>query len=214
MQRPKSSECDPRQTLIRRALIEAFAEADTNASGFVDREELTSVLTNSGLHALPPPHDIDAIFEALDLDGDGAINVVEFCAKFEPAIERSGCTVMGGKMDLDCIMKETFDKMLAERTAVNHSSMQAGEDCREWFCNKFLAFPRMQEGDSYTGQHCRRVLDKNGICDFAEKWLARLEFEMADISASKRLHSCETDRTTSLLSECSSRTSSREDSAK
>ncbi|KAJ1469786.1 hypothetical protein T484DRAFT_1981513 [Baffinella frigidus] len=252
IQRRKSSVCDLDSHATRRALMEAFAAADTNASGFVDREELTRVLTKIEVHMQNPAEDIDAIFEAFDVDGDGAINVAEFCAKFEPAIERNGCTMMGGKMDLDSIMKETFDKMLVDardqRTAVNRSFMQAGEDCQEWFCKKFLGSKwRMKTFDEfYTGKGCasrlahlrvslseatqgtnkwvntalvsdadfkNEVLDKNGICDFAEKWLSRLESEMADISATKRRNSSEADRTTSLLSESSTRTSSLEESA-
>ncbi|KAJ1468370.1 hypothetical protein T484DRAFT_1984386 [Baffinella frigidus] len=159
--------------------------------------------------------------------------------------------MMGGKMDLDCIMKETFDKMLVDardqRTAVNRSFMQAGEDCRDWFCKKFLGSKwKMKTFDEfYTSKGCasrlahlrvslseasqgtnkwvntalvadadfkREVLDKNGR-DFAEKWLSRLESEMADISATKRRNSCEIDRTSSLLSEASTRTSSLEESA-
>ncbi|KAJ1466915.1 hypothetical protein T484DRAFT_1860308 [Baffinella frigidus] len=253
IQRRRSSECDLDSHATRRALMEAFAAADTNASGFVDREELTRVLTKTEVHMQNPAEDIDAIFEAFDVDGDGAINVVDVCAKFEPAIERNGCTMMGGKMDLDSIMKETFDKMLVDardqRTAVNRSFMQAGEDCRDWFCKKFLGSKwRMKTFDEFTkgGKGCasrlahlranlseaskgenkwvntalvsdtdfkNEVLDKNGICDFAEKWLSRLECEIADIWASKRRHLSEINRTTSLLSEASTRTFSLEESA-
>ncbi|KAJ1469518.1 hypothetical protein T484DRAFT_2165165 [Baffinella frigidus] len=253
IQRRRSSECELTPQLTRRALMAVFAVADTNASGFVDREELTRVLTILEVRMHNPAEDIDALFEAFDVDGDGAISIVEFCTKFEPAIERSGCKMMGSKMDFDRIMKETFAKMLVDardqRTAVDRSFMQAGDDCQEWFCKKFLGSKwRTKIFEEFTkgGKGCasrleylranlaeasegankwvnnalisdadfkREVLDTNGICDFAEKWLSRLECEMADISATKRRNSSATNRTTSLLSEASTRTSSLEDSA-
>ncbi|KAJ1478758.1 hypothetical protein T484DRAFT_1960368 [Baffinella frigidus] len=139
--RRKSSLADLTPELTRKALLEAFAEADADHSGFVDRSELAGVLAKIGVQLQNPADDVEAIFEALDMDGDGTVDVAEFCAKFEPAIKRGGSSMMG-KMDLDNIMKETFDKMLGnardQRTAVNRSFMQAREDCQDWFAKKFL----------------------------------------------------------------------------
>ena len=251
MIRRKSSVSDLTPELTRRALMDAFAEADKDHSGFVDRDELTKVLQTIGVVMANPNEDIDALFEALDIDGDGTIDTLEFATKFEPAIRFKGLSLMG-KMDLDVIMKETFDKMLVEardqRTAVNRSFMQARDDCGEWFCKKFLGSKwRMKTFDEFytnggkgsasrlahlrtslasaiTGKNKwvatalesdadfkREVLDKEGISAFAEKWLARLEGEMAGITA-KRLASCascETDRTFSMVSD-GTRTTSQE----
>mmetsp|Transcript_42806 Transcript_42806/g.97358 ORF Transcript_42806/g.97358 Transcript_42806/m.97358 type:complete len:272 (+) Transcript_42806:166-981(+) len=246
--RRKSSVSDLSPELARRALMDAFAEADKDASGFIDRAELVGVIQKMGVHMQNPTDDIDALFEALDIDGDGSIDVVEFCTKFEPAIKRDHGVM--GKMDVDVVMKETFDKMLVDardqRTAVNRSFMQAREDCQEWFCKKFLGSKwRMKTFDAfYTNggkgsasrlAHLRKsldeaikgknewittslesdqdfkreVLDKDGIGTFADKWLARLEAEMGTITA-KRLASCETNRTMSMVSN-GTRTSSHED---
>jgi len=127
MTRTKSAVSDLTSDLARQALLDAFKEADTDASGFVDLEELKQVLQTLGVEMQNPAADMAALFEAMDIDGDGHIDVVEFISKFEPAIKRGGSTMMG-RMDLEFVMKETFDEMLVEareqRTAVNRSFMQ------------------------------------------------------------------------------------------
>ena len=195
-------------------------------------------------HTPPHPHALPTV------DGDGKLDVGEFVAKFQPAINRKTLTLVMGKMDLDAIMRETFDKMLADardqRTAVNRSFMQAREYCQEFFSKKFLGSKwRMKLFDEFytnggkgsasrlahlrasLGTACqgknkwvanalasdadfkREVLDKDGIREFADKWLARLEAEMVDISV-KRLHSSASDTFSSLVSTEGTRTSSHE----
>jgi hypothetical protein len=130
--RRKSSVSDLTPELTRKALMETFREVDEDGSGFVDKGELTRVLSTIGVHMDNPLEDVDAIFEAMDMDGDGTIDTQEFCSRFEPAIKRCGSQALG-KMDLDSIMKETFDKMLEDardqRAFVNRSFMQARDDC-------------------------------------------------------------------------------------
>ena len=112
--RRKSSMSDLTPDLTRRALLGAFTEADADHSGFVSRTELTLVLANIGVELKNPADDIDELFATMDVDGDGTLDVVEFVAKFEPAIKRKSLSLVMGKMDLDAIMRETFDKMLAD----------------------------------------------------------------------------------------------------
>jgi len=240
MRRKSSAVSDLSSDAMRIALIGVFTEADKDSSGSLDRPQLTGLLSSLGVQLLNPIEDIDAIFEAVDTDGDGNISTVEFCTKFEPAIKRLGSSMMG-KMDLDIIMKETFDKMLVDardqRTAVNRSFMQAREDCQEWFCKKFLgskwrmklfeafytnggngsesrlAHLRKSLDEAIKGKNTwvlsslesdmdfkREVLDTEGVCSFSDKWLIRLEAELATISA-KRLQSSETDRAPSVASD-------------
>jgi len=141
MIRRKSSLSDLTEALTRTALRHAFEDADKDSSGFVCRQELMGVLETIGVEMQNPTDDMEALFEAMDIDGDGTIDVSEFISKFEPAIKRGGSTIMA-KMDLATVMKETFDAMLGEerdqRTAVNRSFMQAREDCRAFFEKMFL----------------------------------------------------------------------------
>jgi hypothetical protein len=113
--------------LARQALLDAFRDADKDGSGFVELGELTQVLSTIGVEMQNPADDMAALFEAMDINEDGQIDVAEFISKFEPAIKRGGSTMMG-RMDLEFVMKETFDEMLVEareqRTAVCRSFMQ------------------------------------------------------------------------------------------
>jgi len=137
--RRKSAMCDLSPALTRQALLEAFAEEDTDGSGFVDREELAKVVQSIGVEMQNPTDDMEALFETMDIDANGRIDVTEFITNFEPAMKRGGSTPMG-QMDLAAIMKQTFDAMLLDardqRTAVNRSFMQAREECGEWYCKK------------------------------------------------------------------------------
>ena len=131
--------CDLSPALTRQALLEAFAEEDADASGFIDREELAKVVQTIGVEMQNPTDDMEALFETMDIDANGRIDVAEFMSKFEPAIKRGGSTTMG-QMDLATIMKQTFDAILVDardqRTAVNRSFMQSREECGKWYCTK------------------------------------------------------------------------------
>jgi len=67
-----------------------------------------------------PNDDVDALFEAIDLDCSGSIDVHEFCNKFEPnfaaAIQRSGATEIP-QLNIDCIFKATFETLLSDARA-------------------------------------------------------------------------------------------------
>lgn len=60
---------------------EAFAQADTNKSGIIEKTELASVMTNvAKLLTIPAPTQdfIDSVYAQLDVDQDGKINAEEF----------------------------------------------------------------------------------------------------------------------------------------
>ena len=126
LRRRASSVSEITPELTRRALMAVFSEVDKDGSGFVDREELTRVLSILEVDMPNPADDVDALFEAIDLDCSGSIDVFEFCSKFEPnfaaAIQRSGATDIA-RLNIDCIFKATFEAMLsnarAARAAVN-----------------------------------------------------------------------------------------------
>lgn len=60
---------------------EAFAQADKNKSGVIERKELESVMKNvSILLNIPAPTKdfVDSVYEQLDVNEDGRINAEEF----------------------------------------------------------------------------------------------------------------------------------------
>jgi len=61
----------------------AFKKFDTNGDGSIDKSELTSALTSSGMNFTA--QEIDAIFKAADVNHDGDIDYEEFIALMCPS---------------------------------------------------------------------------------------------------------------------------------
>ena len=60
---------------------EVFDIVDKNGSGLIDRDELKEALTIVARDAnMPPPSqsDVDGVLKALDSDGNGTLDLVEF----------------------------------------------------------------------------------------------------------------------------------------
>ncbi|WP_433730204.1 EF-hand domain-containing protein [Nocardia sp. CA-129566] len=59
-----------------RDILDAFKAMDRDRDGFVSREEFFEHYENQGKH----PEDIEALFDRIDMDGDGKIIEHEFLA--------------------------------------------------------------------------------------------------------------------------------------
>ena len=82
-----------RQDLIERA-EKKFKELDKDNSGFLEKEELCEVLLEWSQKCKTMEVDVDAacreLITALDVDGDGKLNLMEFVTLFEHTMAKSG----------------------------------------------------------------------------------------------------------------------------
>lgn len=58
-----------------------FVACDLDGSGYIDRDELALVCSDL------TPDEVGAVFNQLDIDGDGRISLSEFCAGFQAMSE-------------------------------------------------------------------------------------------------------------------------------
>ena len=65
-------------TALETAIREAFEKFDTDCSGVIDREEFASSMHALGLRLSPEQY--DTIFQQVDVDGSGGIDLAEFMA--------------------------------------------------------------------------------------------------------------------------------------
>jgi len=122
---------------MRRAVLNSVSaqSADTDKSGYVDKEELELVLREQLLINLSDPEeDMQIIFSLLDRDDSGLISVKEFRAAFEPGIAKRSLT-QTGTMDVDDLMKDTFQAFISEsrheRGIVIRAFMEAHNEIEE-----------------------------------------------------------------------------------
>lgn len=74
-------------TRHHKTMQQAFLAMDKDRNGRIDRDEIRTALTNWNMP--PAPHEVDAIFSACDLNGDGSIDWQEFVEAFREALQKS-----------------------------------------------------------------------------------------------------------------------------
>jgi len=71
---------------IRLQINQAFQEADKDGSGHLSKQELLKVLESLNITLQNPIDDMDVIFDTLDANHSGHIDLDEWGACFEPAV--------------------------------------------------------------------------------------------------------------------------------
>jgi len=72
-----------KRLINRGSLTAVFARLDTNGNGYVEEDEFMAAMKSTqGLEHLAGRRDV---FQLVDINGDGRLNLVEFCASFEVA---------------------------------------------------------------------------------------------------------------------------------
>uniref|UniRef100_A0A7S0NAJ9 EF-hand domain-containing protein n=1 Tax=Hanusia phi TaxID=3032 RepID=A0A7S0NAJ9_9CRYP len=126
---------------IRLQINQAFQEADKDGSGHLSKQELLKVLESLNITLQNPIDDMDVIFDTLDANHSGHIDLDEWGACFEPAIKRFAIAP-DAKMDMEDLMKVTFAGILEdakkERSMVIEAFMKAYEKVKDGFGTRFL----------------------------------------------------------------------------
>uniref|UniRef100_A0A5B7BIF3 Putative calmodulin-like protein 3 n=1 Tax=Davidia involucrata TaxID=16924 RepID=A0A5B7BIF3_DAVIN len=86
-----------------------FATFDKNNDGFITKKELRESLKNIGM--LMTEREVEEMVEKVDSNGDGLIDLDEFCEMFESALNRDDkeAVMSGEEGDGEAELKEAFD---------------------------------------------------------------------------------------------------------
>jgi len=84
------------EVALRKLSDEVFTKYDKDSNGYLDRSELLAMLEEIGqkVGEVPKEHEVNAIYEDLDVNQDGKISREEFVAMVRGVLENIGKHVL------------------------------------------------------------------------------------------------------------------------